>query len=30
MTLKDNLIISVSFILTSILCGALSLVKIKK
>ena len=30
MTLKDNLTISVSFILTSILCGALSLVKIKK
>ena len=30
MTLKDNLAISVSFILTSILCGALSLVKIKK
>lgn len=30
MTLKDNIIISVSFILTSILCGALSLVKIKK
>ena len=30
MTLKDNLNISVSFILTSILCGALSLVKIKK
>ena len=30
MTLKDNLTISVNFILTSILCGALSLVKIKK
>ena len=30
MTLKDNLTISLSFILTSILCGALSLVKIKK
>ena len=30
MTLKDNLTISVSFILTSILCGSLSLVKIKK
>ena len=30
MTLKDNLTISVSFILASILCGALSLVKIKK
>ena len=30
MTLKDNLTISISFILTSMLCGALSLVKIKK